>query len=398
MIFFWDVVKENVEVIGTLATSLAFFATAWAAYEARSSARAAMKATHLTAASLLEMKKASFKEWYGLLLEQHDKLLEEVNKSLLEDRQIDVKLGINAIKGIYYHTTKNPVYIKYVKHVALIMNYIDNDFYLPSSAVNEKKSYIEQLRINISPKVNLIIAIFGLNIDNNKTYDARKLANLLNKHDFFESTLFFEDAISQVHYLESYTTVIFNKEYRREIEFYVDLMITGHEPPLINEFYRHQRVTFAVMWAYNNPCQQHLLQNFNDIAVNMRNSIRLKMEKSAEKVAEFNSWLPGFVGWELKITGFKERTIKNEKELKRLIKLYDKYPFNTRQIGILLTNGATNRFAEDIESSLAKYALDKAYLELSSNPNQSEVIDRIVNEVERMVNAYKTNLNSISFN
>lgn len=57
MIIFWDTVKENVEVIGTLATSLAFFATAWAAYEARHSAKAAMKATQLTADSLLEMKK-----------------------------------------------------------------------------------------------------------------------------------------------------------------------------------------------------------------------------------------------------------------------------------------------------------------------------------------------------
>ncbi|MDO6168632.1 hypothetical protein [Enterobacter hormaechei] len=397
MIIFWDTVKENVEVIGTLATSLAFLATAWAAYEARHSAKAAMRATSLTAASLLEMKKSSFKEWYGILLEQHNKLLEDVNKTLRDDTQYNVKTDINTIKGIYYYATKNPTYIKYVKHIILILNYVDKDFYLPSSADSEKKSYIEQLRNSISPKVSLLIAIFGLNVDNNKTYDAKKLYTLLNEYNLFENEVFFEEAISKVHYLDAYVAEIFNNEYRKNVEFYVDKMVSGYEAPNFNAIYRHQRLTFAVLWSYNNPCRQHLLQRFNDLPLHMRNSIALNMEKAAEKVANFNSRLSDFVGWELKVAG-KIMVIKNEKELKRLIKLYYKHPFNSHQTSIILTNGYTNRFGYDIEQSLSDYALDNAYLRLSSNQDKEKVIDGIVAEVEKMVDKFKTELNSFGFN
>ncbi|EJG5350935.1 hypothetical protein NAD05_004087, partial [Salmonella enterica] len=118
----------------------------------------------------------------------------------------------------------------------------------------------------------------------------------------------------------------------------------------------------------------------------------------AEEVVKFYSSLHRVIGWKLKITGLDERAIKDEKQLKRLIKIYYKYSFNTRQTGILLTNGVNNILAENIEDSLSKYSLSKAYLELKSNPHQSERIDRIVNEVERVVDVYKANLNSLSFN
>lgn len=398
MIIFWDTVKENVEVIGTLATSLAFLATAWAAYEARHSAKAAMRATRLTAASLLEMKKSSFKEWYGILLEQHNKLLDDVNKTLLDDIELNIKLGINVIKGVYYHVTKKSVYITYVNHIILILNYLDKDFYLPSSADYEKRAYIEQLRNSISPKVSLLIAIFGLNIDSNKTYDAKRLYNLLNKYNFFEGQLFFEEAISKVHYLDSYAAEIFNKEYRRNVEFYVDEMVRGRAAPNINAICRHQRATFAILWSYNNPCRQYLQQIFNDLPMHMRNSIELNMANAAEKVAKFHSRLLGFVGWELKIFGDKLIVIKDEKQLKRLIKLYDKHPFEPQQTNIVLTNGTTHFFGHNIVDELSDYASDKAYFELSSNKHKEEVVDKIVAEVEKMVDHFKTELNSFGFN
>ncbi|EKS6507034.1 hypothetical protein R9C26_003860, partial [Enterobacter hormaechei] len=59
---------------------------------------------------------------------------------------------------------------------------------------------------------------------------------------------------------------------------------------------------------------------------------------------------------------------------------------------------ATNRFGEDIEQSLSNYALDKAYLELSSNQHKDKVIDEIVVEVEKMGDEFKAELNSFGFN
>ena len=145
--------------------------------------------------------------------------------ALKEDKEIKVKLGTNTVKSIYYYLTKKTVFIKYINHIILILSYIDKEFYLPSSANDEKETHIEQLRNSISSEINLIIAIFGLNIENNKTYNAKKLAGLLNKFSFFEKEIFFSDAMLKIHYLENYIAEIFDKEYRGKVEFYIDEMV-----------------------------------------------------------------------------------------------------------------------------------------------------------------------------
>jgi len=401
MIIFWDFVKENVEVIGTLATSLAFLATAWAAYEARHSAKAAMKATQLTAASLIEMKKNSFKELFELLLEQHDKMLMDVNQALKKDNEIKSRLGINIVKSIYYYLTKKPDLIKYINHITLILNYIDREFYLPSSANDEKKAYIEQLRNSIDSEVNLIIAIFGLNIDNNATYNAKKLNSLLNKFNFFEAELFFSDAMSSVHYLDTYVAQIFYKEYRKNVEFYVDEMVKNYDfsitspdikiPPSL------QRITSAIIWSYCNPCQQYLLGRFNDLPQHMRARIELDMDKYAEEVANFNSNLSNYVGWQLKVGNNTRRIIKNENELKRLIKIYHRYSKSKKASNVVFTNGSYNYSDDHIKTALSDYALYQAYFMIKSDPRQKEIIEGIVAEVEKIVGIYKSELNKFSF-
>lgn len=123
---------------------------------------------------------------------------------------------------------------------------------------------------------------------------------------------FFEDAISKVHYLDSYIAEIFNKEYRRVIEFHVDEMVRDRDPSSIKVSHSYNKITFAVLWSYNNPCQQHLLQIFNDLPLHIRNGIKSNMEKSAERVAEYDSWFLDVIGSELTISGFKKESLRTK--------------------------------------------------------------------------------------
>lgn len=400
MICFWDFVRENVEVIGSLATSLAFLATAWAAYEARHSAKAAMKATQLTAASLIEMKKNSFKQWFELLLEQHDKMLVDVNQAINDDSELKTKLNMNMVKVTYYYLTKKPVLIKYINHIIFILSYIDKEFYDPSSASDEKKAHIEQLRNSINSEVHLIIAIFGLNIDNNKTYDARKLTTLLNEFDFFENTILFKEAMSKVHFLNEYVADIFRREYQGKVEYYVDEMVgnyqAGIKNPEKNISTPHQRITFPVIWSYNNPCQQFLLERFNDLPKHMEERIKIAMARSFVEVYEFESKLSDFVGWELQIKNKKSRIIKNKNQIYRLINICFKYDKGQEMTDFVLFHGYAY-YADEIRSALSDYALKKAYSSLNSDPRQKEIIDGVVSEVEKYVITYKSELDNFKF-
>ena len=96
-------VTSNSQIVATLATAFAFIATAWNAYEARKSAKAAFSALQLTTESLFEMRKSAFKQWFDSLLNQHDELC------LLAKQIIDkhkVNLNSDELYRLYYPLVK----------------------------------------------------------------------------------------------------------------------------------------------------------------------------------------------------------------------------------------------------------------------------------------------------
>ncbi|HCP8213821.1 TPA: hypothetical protein OF413_004195, partial [Escherichia coli] len=113
---FLDMLKESADLINAFATSLAFGATAY-------SAKAAMKATRLAAESLLEMRKTYFKDGYNILFEKHNNILKEVESSIDSNR-----LKKDDIEDIHKYVTTDPVCIKYVRQITLILGYINEKF------------------------------------------------------------------------------------------------------------------------------------------------------------------------------------------------------------------------------------------------------------------------------
>lgn len=109
---YWSFIVENYVAIGTVATAFAFLATAWAAFEARFSAKAAMKAVKLTSESLYEIRKSSFKQWLELLLEHHESIHDEVKTLMLNQKDISDALNNNYLSITFQTLTKRTEIIK----------------------------------------------------------------------------------------------------------------------------------------------------------------------------------------------------------------------------------------------------------------------------------------------
>ncbi|WP_312743972.1 hypothetical protein [Cedecea neteri] len=403
MIIFWNFIRENVEVIGTLATSLAFLATAWAAYEARHSAKAAMKATQLTAASLIEMKKNSFKQWLEVLLEQHDKMLANVNQALEDDEGIESKLSDTTITEAYELLIKTNLFIKYINHIAVILDYIDREFYL-SSVSDEKKIYIEQLRNSINPRVILIISILSLKVKGNNTYNAKKLNTLLNKFNFFENEVFFSNSEvfsrDPVHYI----TQEFEAIYKKKIDNYIDDTIINHNAEIalqnIKKNTSNPKVIFAITWAYNNPHQRLLLEEFNNLPQFTRDKIEKKMKESVNEVATFNSKMHTYINFNFMIDGKIRREIKSKTDLERLIKIFNrfyKYRNTPKMKTVVFTDGFYSYDGIQITNELLNYALNEFYSTIKSDTKKEEIINKKAKEIEDIVDVYKSNLDQLSF-
>lgn len=394
---FWEDVNSNIAIIGSISTALAFMATAWAALEARASAKAAMKAVEITANSLLETKKTSFKQWLGILLEQHDSLYDEVRKELDSDSGLKLKIDMNIVTPFYYTLTKKPTLIKYINLIISILDYIDQEFYKNTNNIDERKNYIEQLKNRINSNVKLAIATLGLHIDNNKTFNQKKLYSLLTKYDFFENEPFFEKTFEQINSLDHYITDIFNNEYRVSIEHYVHLMIQERKngisnPIKNNESKRNERLNFVIYWAYNNICGDIFRQAFNELPVFIRNYIEYRTENASREIKKLVNDASDLIGWTLKVSESKNIILRNERHLVHLVHLYFKNRDKISSRTTLISNLTSNIYLDQLVTKMDDYKLNISFLKLKDEPEKKRTIDDIIKVIEELINGYQSKL------
>lgn len=259
----WDFVTLNVSIIGTLATALAFFATAWTAYEARSSAKAAFRAVELTRESLSESKKTAFKQWYSLLLEKNSERQKDVNEYLNGNVTLCEKLNADcALDRVYNTITKDSVLSSYVRGIYHILSYVDREYYGDNLDLQGRMVFAEQLADIIPDRLKIVIAIYGLNYESLDHVENAKLRELLHKFDFFKNNLFFDVAINELHYIDRFISERFINTYRNHlfsaISHQIEHDIYTSMPLEVLNRRSSPNLLFSILYAYKNPAKTHI--------------------------------------------------------------------------------------------------------------------------------------------
>lgn len=360
--------------------------SAWNAYAARCSAKAAMEATRLAEESLLEMRKTYFKDRYNILFEKHNNILKEVESSIDSNR-----LKKDDIEDIHKYVTTNSVCIKYVRQIILILDYIDEKFYSSSSVDNEREFFIEQLRneINTNEIINTIIAVSALNMGE-VIFDAKKLNNLLKEYDFFKDALLLKNALlcEEVALNRNGLNKYIYDKYEKGLEEYVDKIVLGIEPCDIKSPFESYNIIDVIFYSYDSQYQKDILYCIDSLSKNIKKYIERKIRDASDGMAEFNKWLDFNSPWEAEIysgkTKDKEvRNIESLEEQKELVNIYNKD--KSVEINLFYLGGYNKINWEQVKKMFDKYILNSNYLSLNANKNN---IDRILNEVVNIVDDY----------
>lgn len=190
----WDILVENITVAGTVVSTIAAIATAWAAAEARKGSRAAIRAVEETRQATLRER---FEQHYSLLLAQHaayyemlTDFLDGVGSNFLR-QEMDSSRGINsAALKLYAH----PVISPYMRVLYHLLKHIHEGFYGHDSDTKGRKKYSSLVRSLIRNDVLTLVALNGLMPGENNqglNGDFKSYQHYLNKFDFFQHADFF---------------------------------------------------------------------------------------------------------------------------------------------------------------------------------------------------------------
>lgn len=198
LVLFWDWISTNVTVIGTIATTLAFFAVLWSAFETRKSAKAAFLAVKMAEVSLEEarknFRKEAFNQRFSLLLEQHNAYLEKVNAFIRSEagwsfceKLFKIEVHREAFEQLRGHFICSP-YMRVLYH---LLKFINDDYYGDVNDVAGRKKYSSLVRSLIGNDVLFLIAVNSSYIFESGSYTQYKnYQQFLDRFDFFEHANF----------------------------------------------------------------------------------------------------------------------------------------------------------------------------------------------------------------
>lgn len=278
IVLFWDWFNANANVIGTITTSLAFFAAIWTALEGRKSAKAAFLAVRAAENSLDDsrknFKKEAFNQRFSLLLEQHNNYLNKVNEYL---RSAD---GWQFLSKVFNHNIHTESFYMLKGHFALspymrilyhLLKSIEDDYYGDKEDFVGMKKYSSLVRSLISNDVLYLIAVnASITYEQGKRTQYERYQNLLHRFDFFEHADFYRindqidasktiECRSSFYDLESDIKMRFSKYCLDGIYNILD----DYEPTLPG--------STILSYMYSSPKNEMVHKYFADIDLNINN-------------------------------------------------------------------------------------------------------------------------------
>lgn len=389
----WDAIIENIEILGTLATALAFFATAWAAFEARSSAKAAMTAVNLTKDSLLESRKAAFNQWFAILLEKNENMQGDLNAYL--ENSPDIKKNLEAhlyLHDFYRKVVKNSLFSAYINNLYHVLSYVDNEYYGKPDDIAGKKKYMEQLSNSMTNSVKVIVALFGLNYAPLSHVKKEKLGILLKKYEFFEHDLFFDDAIEKREFLDYYINEIFIEEYRKSNFSGIREQLMHGEfecKVFLKSLHATPNAIFSLLYSYNPTARKYIDNCFAKYTEHTKNEIliQIKEARQAHRLNLNQFYLKGYaVSRNGKNIINKKRTLNTKGDiislLRHYMKLNIKFEYAFKRVGnikFINTTGLHNiKDGNNYLNNIEKYVFTFNLLKLRRDPEQEAKIEKLV--------------------
>lgn len=329
----WEWVNENLVILGTISTTFAFFATAWAAYEARASAKAAFNAVKLTQQTLTEARKADFKQWYNALLEQHKDLHNEAIDRIDNNQALKKDMHSDTLSIAYSYIVKDNIISSYCKLIYSILDYVDCEFYIQSEDKTPQKTYLSRLNSSMRQDLKLIVAIYALKGAEVTPKHGKRMFYLLTKYAFFEEDILFADAMSHKlspnKYAETLFTESFGKQLNDSIFDAICLDKPTTEEKIFNSYIPEPGTKQTITYIYANIFQKAFIKCFDHYTANLDKCLIERTMDIDSYLSKIINGIYNYEGSTLNIVGSrKERNYKfiiNSKlDLHRLFQHYAK--------------------------------------------------------------------------